>query len=126
MQEKYEILIISLFYAFVVVIGCTETTAPRYTLWYPNDQEVALAKKIAQQYASSELGISKDDIEKMKIVTTCWRSTEGRMVYLQLYNPERFPNWETMVGVFGCFPNYFAIEVNMDTLAIHSHYASPK
>lgn len=51
---------------------------------------------------------------------------EGKkLLYTQYFDPQKFPDWETMGPVLGGFPAYFTVTVDIANETVAEHYASP-
>jgi hypothetical protein len=86
---------------------------------------------IAKQYALHQLGLSQDQLSKLKPDVGYVSNRGGReKLELQFYDPKLYPEeTDTVQGLFiamdGGFPTYFRITIDPHSWRVCDHYASP-
>jgi len=108
--------------AFLLVSGCNKEPDLQQEYWIPTDAQILKAKEIARRYAITELKVSDSQLSKMK--TKYWPEEAEKIINIQFYDPEYFPDWENGVAAMGGFPSYFRVSVNVKTETVVDHYAS--
>jgi hypothetical protein len=96
--------------------------------WNPTAEEKSRAVSLGRWFANKHLGLSKNDIEKMRTDFTGWFRNDRTILWIQFYDPEIHQPLPS--GGFeaksGGFPTYFTVSVDVENWIVVDHYASPE
>ena len=118
------ILITLLLVAFFFVLGCQDGTEPREEYWEPSSEQIVKAEVVAQEYAEVELKVPKDILGRVKSSVTGFYQDGNKIIYMEFFDPNFFPNWEDMGGMLGGFPHYYCISIDFEKMKVVGSYAS--
>jgi hypothetical protein len=124
MAHKREISFYIAFTILSTINGCGSEPTIKVELWEPTTQQVRAAVEVASVYAHEQLNVSRDQLDRMKTKSAAWSVDRRKTIRLEFYDPTHFPDWETMGGVLGGFPYYFAATVDASSWTVVDHYAS--
>jgi len=130
MKNKAIISTFLLALLLIGVLGCKEKKPTKiYTpennpeFWTPTQKQISKAKEIASKYAVEKLKVSSKQMERMKFNADGWLEDDRKILYLQFFDPESYPDWEDIAGMLGGFPSYFTISVDILNWTVVDHYA---
>jgi hypothetical protein len=94
--------------------------------WTPSSFERSSAEGIASSYAFSDLGLSPEHIRKMNTNCIGWHKDGRKELHIQFYDPDVFsPSADGFFEpMYGGFPSYFTVTVDVGKWRVVDHYAS--
>ncbi|MBL7215898.1 MAG: hypothetical protein ISS71_09500 [Phycisphaerae bacterium] len=109
--------------AFSFTLGCQDETGSTEKFWKPLPEQIQKAEIIAQKYAEIKLKVPKDILERAKYSAYGFYRDGRKIVYLEFFDPEFFPDWENKGGMLGGFPHYYCISVDCNKMKVVDSYA---
>ena len=110
----------------LLMASCSGEISYQRDYWKPSVQQLARAEEIARNYANVDLGVTKEQLNRMKSVGFGTEEAGRKCIWLDFYDTKVFPNWKQMVAPLGGFPCYFAIGIDTTSWTVIDHYASRK
>jgi hypothetical protein len=108
----------------------TPESLERGKFWTPTEEEKSRAEQLARWYATNRmrLKLPQEQVEKMR-TDYMGTSRYGKLVMIiQFYDPKVYqPNKDGFFeSMFGGFPSYFSVTVDVETWRVVDDYASPE
>ncbi len=106
--------------------GCAQPRASQLAKydWQPTPEEVAGARKLAETFVTEHLDVARDELQMRKVSAFGMVRDGDRLIVLEFFDPQHFPDWEEIAGVLGGFPWYFSVTVDLSRGEVVHHYAS--
>ena len=109
---------------FLFMLGCKEEQELEYKFWEPLSEQIQKAQVVAEQYAETELKVPKNIITRVKYSVVGFYKDGKRIIYMQFYDPEEYPDWENETGILGGFPHYYTVSVDSRKMKVVDSYAA--
>ena len=96
-------------------------------VWTPTSEEKIRADQLGRRFAYEDLGLSVSSINKMRSQFTGHFRSGKAVLYIQFYDPEYHRPLASgrIPSVWGGFPRYFTVSVDVEKWTVVEHYASP-
>ncbi len=123
-NQKNSLKTLILLFSLLGIIGCEHSQKKiEISSWQPNNDEIKKAEEIAKTFAFEILGVNKDILNRIKFRAYGLWKDNNKLISLEFFDPEHFPNWEDIAVISGGFPHYFRIEINISDWKIIHYYA---
>jgi hypothetical protein len=118
------------FVSSLLVAACHSPTDSVDSSRSPTPEEWRRGVAIAEEYALRELAVPQDQLAKLKPDAGRVRARNGQeTLSLDFFDPKKFPETRftvegQFIGMYGGFPSFFVVEIDLQTWRVSGHYAS--